>query len=63
MHNYDVIQGNVTLKNKGVCNVGHRLACNSMVWAGRAWPGIVQTSNVCGRITARVTRYHDSRVR
>ena len=30
--------------------------------AGRAPCGLAQTENVCGRITARVFRYHDSRI-
>ena len=51
MHNDDV-KANVTHEKKKLC--GH---------AGRAPCGLAQTENVCGRITARVIRYHDSRIR
>ena len=50
MHNDDV-KANVTHEKK------------KFVRAGRAPCGLAQTENVCGRITARVTRYHDSRIR
>ena len=33
------------------------------VWAGRAPCGLAQTENVCARIIAGVSRYHDSRFR
>ena len=41
----------------------HMKQKQKIVRAGRAPCGLAQTENVCGRITARVTRYHDSRIR
>ena len=48
MHNDDV-KANVMKKKK-------------FVRAGRAPCGLAQTENVCARITAGVSRYHDSRI-
>ena len=43
-------------------NVTHEKK-KQFVWAGRAPCGLAQTENVCGRITAGVTHYHDFRIR